>query len=32
MKNIIEDAFDIFLISETKNDNSFPNRQLVNSK
>ena len=25
MKNIIEDTFDIFLISETKIDNSFPN-------
>ena len=25
IKIIIEDSFDIFLISETKNDNSFPN-------
>ena len=28
MKNIIEDTFDIFLISETKIDNSFPNSQF----
>ena len=28
MKNIIKDTFNIFLISETKIDNSFPNSQL----
>ena len=28
MKNIIKDTFDIFLISERKIDNSFPNSQL----
>ena len=28
MKNIIEDTFDIFLISETKVENSFPNSQF----
>ena len=28
MKNIIEDTCDIFLISVTKNDNSFPNSQF----
>ena len=27
-KNIIEDTFDVFLISETKIDNSFPNSQF----
>ena len=29
MENIIEDTFDIFLISEAKIDNSFPNCQFV---
>ena len=28
MENIIEDTFDIFLISETQTDNSFPNCQF----
>ena len=28
IKNIIDDAFDIFLISDTKIDNSFPNSQF----
>ena len=28
MKNIVEDTFDIFQISQTKIDNSFPNGQF----
>ena len=28
MQNITEDTFDIFLISDTKVDNSFPNSQF----
>ena len=28
MQNIIENTFDIFLISDTKIDNSFPNSQF----